>query len=622
MRTRRWSAPLAAAAALILAMSGSAAAEFRAGSTAGSAFDDGVLDSAVDTHHHHQHGGIEGHLPATSHNVRLVGKAAVNQDLPGRVADVGVFGNYAYLAAFWEPSCQKGGVYVFDIADVAKPKQINFIRTSNDSYVGEGVQVIHVDTPAFNGDLLAFNNEICGAPNQHANGGMTLVDVTNPKVHKYLAEHAGDVAADGTVNEIHSVFIWDVGDKAYAVMVDDEEATDVDIMDITDPRRPVMVREYDLASMFPQILQAGVGLDSVFHHDMVVKKVGNKWWMLVSYWDAGYVVRDVTDPANAKYVGDSDFAFPDPEAAESGLTVAPEGNGHEAEFTLDNRYIVAADEDFGPFKAKATNTSEGTGFTAIQGDAVPGIPHGGTIAGTTVYVGLACPGGAAVPPASGPNQIAVVERGVCTFQEKYDNVLAAGGYSSVLIFNREQGTGDGCDTLITMLLDGEVPAFFVTRRVGYDLFDLAYDHAACMAGDGTATVPVAVGTLGDTISMSSVFDGWGYVHLYDRETLAELDTYAIPEAHDPAFGTGHGDLSVHEAAASLSDSRLVYYAYYAGGFRVTRITSDGKLVETGRFIDTGGNNFWGVQAFKRGSKEYVAASDRDFGLYIFEYAGP
>jgi hypothetical protein len=124
--------------------------------------------------------------------------------------------------------------------------------------------------------------------------------------------------------------------------------------------------------------------------------------------------------------------------------------------------------------------------------------------------------------------------------------------------------------------------------------------------------------------MTSTFDGWGYVHLYANTggKLAELDTYAIPEAHDPAFGTGFGDLSVHEAATSAVDSRLVYFSYYAGGFRVVRITGAGKLVEVGRFIDTGGNNFWGVQVFNRGGKEYIAASDRDYGLYIFEYTGP
>jgi hypothetical protein len=598
---------------------------------------EGVVDSGKEVHgaHDHQHGGIDGHLPATSENVRLISKANINQDSKdGRVADVGVFGNYAYLGAYYEPNCQKGGVYVMDIRDPSNPKQINFIRTSNDSYVGEGVQVIHIDTPKYKGNVLAMNNEICGAPSQQANGGMTLVDVTNPKVHKYLAKHAGDdtvtnatgddvINPGGLVNQIHSVFMWDAGDKAYAVIVDDMEAKDVDIMDITDPRNPKLIAEYDLAAEFPQIVQEGVGLDSVFNHDMVVKRIDGRWIMLVSYWDGGYVTLDVTDPANARYEADNDFAFPDPEAAESGLNVDPEGNAHEAEFTLDNEYIVAADEDFNPYKTVTTNITDGTEFTAVQGDAVPGVPQGESIDGDTVYVGLACPGGPAVPP-GGPGKIAVVERGVCTFQEKSDAVAAAGGYEAILVFNRENGaTGDGCDTQIFMSVSGDIPAFFITRRDGYEFFDLPYDHAACEAGDGTQTAPVAVGTTGDRVQLRSEFDGWGYVHLYQNGAgkLEELDTYALPEAHDPAFAEDYGDLSVHEVAMSETDSRLAYFSYYAGGFRVARIVNN-EIVESGHFIDEGGNNFWGVQVWQKGGKEYVLASDRDYGLYIFEYTGP
>jgi len=176
-----------------------------------------------------------------------------------------------------------------------------------------------------------------------------------------------------------------------------------------------------------------------------------------------------------------------------------------------------------------------------------------------------------------------------------------------------------------MLVSSSLPAFFVTREVGFGFFDVPYDHAACLAGDGTVTAPVAVGTVGDSVSLASVFDGWGYIHLYGYGSgkFAELDTYAIPEAHDPAFASGFGDLSVHEVAMSHEDSRLAYFSYYAGGFRVARIDeATGTLNEVGHFIDTGGNNFWGVQVFERNGKEYVAASDRDFGLYIFEYTGP
>jgi hypothetical protein len=46
-------------------------------------------------------------------------------------------------------------------------------------------------------------------------------------------------------------------------------------------------------------------------------------------------------------------------------------------------------------------------------------------------------------------------------------------------------------------------------------------------------------------------------------------------------------------------------------------------VEKGAFIDDaapGGNNFWGVEVFTGADgQEYVAASDRDLGLYIFKH---
>lgn len=110
------------------------------------------------------------------------------------------------------------------------------------------------------------------------------------------------------------------------------------------------------------------------------------------------------------------------------------------------------------------------------------------------------------------------------------------------------------------------------------------------------------------------------MHLYENEAgeFTELDTYAVPEAVDPAFAQDFGDLSVHEIAVSARPE-LAYVSYYAAGLRVIEVV-DGQIVERGHFIDEGGSNFWGVQTFTSGGREYVAASDRDLGLYIFEYA--
>ncbi|HYF27792.1 MAG TPA: PA domain-containing protein [Baekduia sp.] len=614
---------LAFGAAVVLAMSGAppAAAHGPGG--------DGAITAASDVHGdaHRQHGGTDGHLAAGSSNVRLVGRMRINQDQDGRVSDVGIHKRHAYLGAFYEPACQKGGTYVFDISDPARPKQVNFIRVANDSYVGEGVQTIAIDTPQFTGDVLAQNLEICGkGAKVGAQGGFTLVDVTDPKRHKYLVEGAGDptpTSAQGPAvnHQYHSVFMWDAGDKAYLVGVDNEEARDVDIYDISDPRRPKMVAEHDLVSLFPWVRDPTLGNDEAFLHDMVVERRGDRWIMTASYWDAGYIKLDVTDPASPSYVADSDFTNPDPEAAESGFTVKPEGNAHQAETTRDGSFLLASDEDFSPYFAVGTNVDEGGTFATSQGSGTPQITNDAPLEGQTKVVGRACPGDAAVPAGDG-TQLALVSRGLCSFTEKVAAVQAAGGYRGVVILNREGS--DGCASLFGMSVEGGLPTVSVSRDVGFGFLDATYDEAACRAAAADAgALPAAIGTTGDRIRIDAGFDGWGYVHLYSNGAgkLQELDTYALPEAHDPRYATGYGDLSVHEVATSARRDDLAYFAYYAGGFRVARIV-DGRIQETGHFIDEGGNNFWGVQLVEVDGKEYVAASDRDYGLYLFEYTGP
>lgn len=644
MRRFRWPAVAAAAAlALSIAAPGLAADP-----------DDGALPflSDAELHQvHDQHGGTDGHLPATSSNVELVGKMRINQDQEGRVADVGVLGDYAYVAAWTAPNCQKGGVYVFNISDPTRPKQINFIRTANDSYSGEGVQAVHLSTSAWTGDLLAFNNEDCldlsrginnpaGKTSKHSIGGFTLVDVTKPKTHKFLVEGFGDhdtptLTGEVDAHEIHSVFVWedengtpgnDTDDTAYAVVTDNEEAEDVDIFDITDPRNPVMVGEWDLNVTFPQIIQADLGSGSSFLHDMVVKQIGADYVMLLSYWDGGYVALNVSDPANPIYIGDTDFTNPDPllnERVEPDPNLPPEGNGHQSEFSLNSDFIVAADEDFGPFAPFISiDGAPAVGFSAGVATG-PQLGEGDSLSGDTRFLGLGCTPFGADP---GTATIAVMERGVCAFQQKLDNASAA-GYQAAIIVNSTTGV-PGCEALVNMLATTDILSFFVSRSVGYAILGVGgYNPANCPAG---ANPPLpAAGTAGLHIEITVEFDGWGYVHLYSYPAMLELDTYAIPEAHDPAFASGFGDLSVHEVAMSAVDNTLAYFSYYSGGFRVARIQPDGvggfDLNEVGRFIDAGGdggNNFWGVQVWQHDGEEFVLASDRDFGIYIFQYTGP
>jgi hypothetical protein len=614
--------PLVAAASALLLLAAPALA-----APSSAPFDDGKIDSAVEAAHH-QHGHIEGHLPAGSENVDVVGSLDLAPP-EGGIADVAVMGNYAYLNA-WAPYCPRAGVHIVDISDPAAPKKTGFLRANKNSYPGEGAQVIHVDTKFFKGDLLFVNNEACDS-SKPFDGGANIWNVTDPLQPIVVARGVGDwdridprvQRPSSTASQSHSVFAWDAGDKAYMVLVDNEEATDVDILDISQPWAPTMVAEYDLNKRFPQIVQPELGAASSFLHDMVVKNIGGRFVMLLSYWDGGYVTMDVTDPRNATYIADNDFTDPDPEAAESGLTVTPEGNAHQAEFSKDNDYIVAADEDFSPYSVVPRNTTDNTTFQATQGSGTPPIDTDTSMVGDTVFVGMACPGQSvpSAPTTESGSQIALVERGVCTFTEKLATVEAAGGYEGAIVFNR-QGS-DGCSDLLNMSVEGTIPALFVGRDVGWDLMNIpGYNDAACRVDTQPTPASVALGTVGDAVDVSAIFDGWGYVHLFRNGSskLVELDTYAVPEAHDPDHAEGSGDLSVHEVAMSAVRNDLAYFSYYAAGFRVAAIEND-ELVEKGWFIDEGGNNFWGVELWEHGGKEYVLASDRDYGLYIFEYTG-
>ena len=493
-----------------------------------------------------------------------------------------------------------------------------------DTRPGEGMQVVHITTPSFTGDVLAVNEESCG---KNYKAGFSLWDVTNPLKPKKLAANFGDRTIDGVkakggdANQTHSVFIWDAGDKAYLVLQDEMESADVDIFDITDPKHPELIAELDLNDF--NVNQPELGLTDSFLHDMVVKEIDGHWYMLLSYWDGGWVILNVDDPANPTYVDDTDYPVFD----QLFPTISPpEGNAHQAEWTADDRFIIGTDEDFAPYRLQV-NTNDGGAYLAKPGTQTT-IDEAEAITGTTVFVGLACPGGDAVPaaPTTGGPYIAVVERGVCLFEEKVAAVEAAGGYDAVIVMNREGA--DACNSTISPSLANEaLPVVFVGREAGFGLFDLegTFDIDDCLAGDGTVQSGIAVGTVGDVVTgVTSTFDGWGYVRLFDASNLNELDQYAIPESLSAAYAEGYGDLSVHEVAVDPLRNDTAYLSYYSGGARAVQIqcpsptsTTGCQLVEVGGFIGPEGNDFWGVETFVRDGETYILMSDRDYGLFIF-----
>ncbi len=615
-----------AIAALVCAMAIPASVAATDPEPGGGSADDGVVVGDD----HHQHGLTSGHLPAVQNNVRVVGKAEVTNQTPGqtndgRVADVFHFRNYAYLNAFRSPTCENTGVHVVDIHDLENPFEVAdaFIPTSPGNFVGEGIQVLRISNKQFKGDVLIHQNESCPGvtPAAGQTGGISLWDVTDPLNAQPLALHAGDYDGGTRANQTHSEFAWNniIDGKTYVALVDAEELADVDIMDITDPRHPVMVNDtLDLDTVFGVSQPTPSNLTSSFSHDMMVQRIGKRYVMNVSYWDGGYVLLDVTNPANASLIAESDFAALDEERLARGHQISPEGNAHQSEISNNGKYLIGTDEDFGPYRIVATIDSgpfAGTEFTATSGNAVPSIAPGTSIVGGTTYVGRAC--GVTEGPIAGGSGVALVERGVCSFQEKLDTITAA-GYSSGIVFNNVR---PDCEARVTMLAAGTIPFVFVPRSTGLQILGINPTATPCTVASPAAPVP------GSSVTIQAVFDGWGYVRLFKTDipknggpgSITQIDTYTVPEAQEPAYATGFGALSVHEVAIDPTEN-LAYFSYYTAGLRVARY-SDAGLVEVGAFIDEGGNDFWGVDIIERDGNIYVLASDRDFGLYVLEYVG-
>lgn len=598
-----------------------------------------IIPLPVSAHPGDQHGPGSGHLIGTGEwgTIDYVSHVAVHDAEEGLIADLTVFKNYAYLARWGGSACAgperlgqqmpDGGAYVIDISDLAHPREVGFIPTQQDTLVGEGMQVITLQTSKFKGDVLALNHESCG---KNYKAGYSLWDVTNPLKPKKLSEHMGDFTVDGAnnaphdANQYHSVFMWQDNGRAYLVATDDDEASDVDIFEITNPKKPQLIGEFDLNQH--DVSQPDFRLNDSFLHDMVVKKINGEQIMLLSYWDGGYVLLNVEDPANPVFLGDSDYTQYNSELLlQTGLQRETEGNGHQAEFTTDNAFVIATDEDFDPY-VLALQTSVGE-FPARLGTNTAG-EQAIEINGSTVFVGRACPGDAAVP-AGDPDSydIAVVERGLCLFTEKLEIVEAAGSWDAVIIMNREGA--DACKANLVPSVESTLPVVFAPRDAGYALFGVSYDQNACMSGDGSVQAPIVIGTSGATVNtIDLVFDGWGYVHLFAADveagTLTDVDTFAIPEALDPAYATEFGDLSVHEVATHPIDQTRAYLSYYAGGIRALEIqcanpadTTTCALVEVGGYLDPDGNNFWGIEVRVINGVTYIFGSDRDSGLWIF-----
>ena len=592
----------------------------------------------------------EGHVPAnTNYGFEVVGRDTLDGVTDELYTDVWSHNGFAYVGTFQEPACSDAGVFIVDI-DAAIANHPNtdgatvaHIRSAPNTRIND-VKVHAVgDT-----DVLITTQEPCGmdipgwtpsgggAPFQVGQGGISLYDVTDPTKPKALKKNYLEFEG------VHNTYAWDHDGKSYLIgTADTFDFFDTFFVDITRPQSPRLLSitgalDWFAAGAFDDGQFETGTFGGIFNHDVWVDIVDGTPTAVVSYWDAGFITLDVTDPANPVYLDDSTYPDPDP------LTGKPyEGNAHAAVFGGGGDYIFGGDEDFDP-------TAFLLQYGGVDYPASPaGFGPGGTgLGGEIVWTGgEGCTPGE-IPAAGSSGQVALVQRGSCFFQDKAESAFAQ-GYGGYIVANTA-----GDESLISMSPRDNgpyppIPGVFVGNTTGEIL------------------------KAGGAVSATDVWNGWGYLHIINNTggdvtvpvggqasgntatipQMGELGYYAPAETvEDPRSGGiglfEQGDLTMHNIEADpLTDALTptfdqgprMFVSWYSLGMRAleyrpghyhANLNDEGSysqnVHEVGRFIADDGSNFWGIHidetVIDGEPAQIILASDRNTGLWIFTFS--
>jgi hypothetical protein len=607
---------------------------FASGTAAGHP-DRGVTDDPSATGHGELLGSSSGFSSVSPYsgpsgsgkNLRKLSFVSALKLAPANVAahgDVYGYKNLAFVGK-WRGECPGTGVDIVDISRPAKPKKIadtlDYPLTSM-----EDMEVVSIKGR----DILGIGLQDCSGSAHLGTVGLELYDITDPRNPRFLSLFNGEDFADrfppdmagqemhhGHVHELSLTKTPNGRTLALLSSPDLEAMTargfpfangigDLLIVDITDPANPFLAGDWGV------LQEPALGLDVWFDsqrggdartllHSVRANKNGTLAYL--SYWDAGYIILDITDPSNPKYLGKTEYLDDE------------EGNAHSVAEARGGNLLVAADEDFSPFEFTFTSNAFAGERIAIEATFTPPIVDSPSreMAGEVVHVGRGCPADpAAGLPVADPyladpaGKIALVQRGACRFDNKVARAQLAGatgvivyglnGDESLILMGGDSpvvlGSPDVTGTVIT------IPAVFVQNSTGV------------LLRNGTPPV---------TARAAAVFNGWGYLRFFDIKDPAnpvQIATFATANTNNEAVAT-EGTWSVHNPEVV---GNTVYASWYSDGVRILDISKPAApreiaaWVGEGKPADAPGVDIWSVVPHG----DLLLLSDRNYGLYILK----
>jgi len=288
----------------------------------------------------------------------MLNMVAVGQDSLGDRGfngDVYVYKKFAYVGrwGFFDSShpqfCPLGGVAVIDARDPAKPVQVANLEVQGASHEDVVVYTAKYG-PLAGHDIAAVGLQVCDVFRKDAAAagkrGLGLWDVTNPAKPTLLSVfdtgcctrgfhelEVGDRADLGRTFVYASLPFAERPDTTSTGVRDLQGHGEAWIVDVTDPLHPAFVSSFGIKKDLGLDPTAGQGCFAIsFGHGMDPSEDGKT--LFVSYWDAGFISLDVSDPWHPKYLGRFTYAANE------------DGDAHSTSYDDERQLLFTADEDF------------------------------------------------------------------------------------------------------------------------------------------------------------------------------------------------------------------------------------------------------------------------------------
>jgi hypothetical protein len=552
--------------------------------------------------------------------------------VPGRQAasDIAFFdhggrGKFAYVGSFRDP-CTSDGVTIFGVsrprrAEVAAVASLpSRWRTSTEDVVVEQV-----------GDrtILAGGLQACRSRGKN---GIALWDVTRPRRPELLrfvrtpgGVHELDLAVrpNGQVLALLAVPFVEFGDTYFGTNAGGEFR----IVDITDPLHPQRLSDWGIIRDSDLVTFGGDEIDSSFQgmdtfyaaiYAHSVRDADHGMTAYVSYWDAGIVKLDITDPTHPVLVGRTFYEIGD------------SGDAHSM-FPLDangTRYVIENDEDYAP-DSPVTVTSSETGTTEFNAMHEPWMPRNlydtGPVTDAVVDANDGCEEG---DYAGAEGSVTLVD----TVDPFYEGIIDGWTIPCGLGHQVRLAAQSGAAVLLSNLITPDDPYPFPYRTPNgiADDEDLVVVQVA--SEDGLADALRAAGGT-PQVTMETNTPAVGYVRIFDESQLTDLDGDGLvqeftevatftepPNVFGQLSVPPRGTWSVHNTEVN---GQIAYSSWYSNGIIAWDLSDITQPVQVGQFrppTRRGWPEVWGV-AFDP-ETGIVFASDLVGGLWIVDPTGP